>query len=806
MKLHFHRPFFSVPLIGAFSALASVLPAQTAAPAPAPATTAGPVTVMDKFVTSDVPVEDQVLPTVRPIGSVMGDDRSIIDTPRSVSSVNKAWMDDRQVTNAMDFGQFSPGVYSAAQYGVPGIPQIRGDFGEIYVNGQDTKYSRNTILPSFNGVESMDIVKGPGSADYGPQGQGPGGYVNFVTKKPFFDGPHTSVTATFGSWNSGSTNWQPAVQIDYGTPVSPQLAYRISYLDREGSAFYQDSKNRTHDLFAALTYRPSSKFTLDWYAQFYANSFNQMLGVNRVTQDYIWNQTYIAGPVQAANLFGGSSTASPIFLLLDTTKAYRTKVYPDQVVINPGDYAKTNRFQTQLTATAYLSREARLVNLTYFEDRTAKTLELAGYAAFVPTDYRIDNRTEYHRDFSLFGQPSKIITGVDVRYDRLVSYEDFSIEPFAIFDVTQPASTYIVPVYPTLGTVGGYRIPGEPAGYSANTYAAAGTQTSKSLDAAFFYQQDVPLTKNLSAVLGARLDRISATAANPALVGAAYGALYNASATVTDPSYFASLVYKPTEKSSLYFTFDRADAVSGSANFGGVDASAGHAGLVNSLGTISKLYEAGYKTSLLNNKAYASLAVFQQTRIRPATNGPSQLIRTNGLEGEAVYQPMKGLTVNANATFQDATAYAAGFYQQTGNYLDFYPAGYIVDGQSGTGKGSPNFTTYRSPTGKMRATGVPQFMANFFVQYELPSGLGVGLGPQIDGRQYANRQGTLHIPTQYELDGFVYYRTKSWDVRINIKNITNQNLYDTIDVTFAGNDVVEPRPPLSASITFRYRL
>ena len=42
------------------------------------------VTTLEKFTVSDVPVEDQILPTVRPISSVYGDDRDIIDIPRSV--------------------------------------------------------------------------------------------------------------------------------------------------------------------------------------------------------------------------------------------------------------------------------------------------------------------------------------------------------------------------------------------------------------------------------------------------------------------------------------------------------------------------------------------------------------------------------------------------------------------------------------------------------------------------------------------------------------------------------------------------
>ncbi len=81
------------------------------------------VTTLEKYTVSDVPISEQILPTVRPINSVYGDDRDIVDIPRSVSSVNAAWMEDRQVTNAMDFGQFAPGVYAAADYGIPASPR-----------------------------------------------------------------------------------------------------------------------------------------------------------------------------------------------------------------------------------------------------------------------------------------------------------------------------------------------------------------------------------------------------------------------------------------------------------------------------------------------------------------------------------------------------------------------------------------------------------------------------------------------------------------------------------------------------------
>ena len=69
----------------------------------------------------------------------------------------------RAIARATDFNQYSPGVYTPSRYGLANVPVIRGELSEIYQNGQRTIYSRNSVLASFNAVEAMDIVKGPGS-------------------------------------------------------------------------------------------------------------------------------------------------------------------------------------------------------------------------------------------------------------------------------------------------------------------------------------------------------------------------------------------------------------------------------------------------------------------------------------------------------------------------------------------------------------------------------------------------------------------------------------------------------------------
>jgi outer membrane receptor for monomeric catechols len=849
------------------AALAGELRAQTA-PAPAPdSADAGPVTRLEKFTVSDVPVEDQVLPTVRPINSVYGDDQSIVDIPRSVSSVNKAWVQDRMVKNSMDFMQFSPGVYSAAQYGIPGVPQVRGDIAQIYYDGQIIPFSRNSTPLSFNGVESLDIVKGPGTAVYGPQGEGAGGYVNFVTKQPYFDRDHLEFDATFGYWTSGHSYSNPEFTLDFGGPLSDKLAYRVSYLSRYGDQYYLNAKDETQDLFVALTYLPTKSVKIDWWAQMYSDRTNEITGANRVTQDFINNGTYIGGPASPVTsgpyaYFGYDIITTPnhppgsvfgdlpdgSFVTIDPATAYKTKLPAYDALVGPQDTARAKLFQTQLKVADQLSSTSSLQNLAYFALGKSNKFETYGYDEYVPRTVSIQDRFEYHGTFDSGSMEHSVIAGVDFRYTEVVSYDDYTTEPFGYYDINQPLSQVYYPGYAyedqTWG--GGMQVPGKP-GYSTGPEQ----QATEMYDSAAFVQDNVKLTKQLSALLGYRADYIKADTANPPFVLTALagpfagfegyypispsvyypkGALYSVSGHKLDQSYFGSMVFKLSETQSIYFTYDHVNAVLGTANFGGVranvfdqdgnsyaigpngylQASGGtpslKAMLENALSTKSSLYEAGYKASTLHNTLYFGAALFQQIKVGAQLGGPNYKIVDNGLEAEMVYQPTKALKLNANLTIQDATAYGNAFFQETGNYLDYFDPSTTVDGQPGTGFGATNYQIYSPPGGKMRAPGVPKLLANIFVDYRFPCGFGFGLGPQIIGRQNADDQGALQIPAEYELDGYLYYSKKLWDVRVNITNIANQRVLDPIDVSFAGNDTIFVRKPVSASITFRYHL
>jgi outer membrane receptor protein involved in Fe transport len=69
----------------------------------------------------------------------------------------------------------------------------------------------------------------------------------------------------------------------------------------------------------------------------------------------------------------------------------------------------------------------------------------------------------------------------------------------------------------------------------------------------------------------------------------------------------------------------------------------------------------------------------------------------------------------------------------------------------------------------------------------------------------ADQEGALTIPAQYELDTFIFYKQKTWDIQLSIKNVTNQRNLTAIDPNFAGNDTIYVVEMMNASLTVRYR-
>ncbi len=753
-------------------------PDATVTPTPAAKTTKDAV-VLDTFTVKEVPDDEQIMPTTRPISSVLGDDRNIIDTPRSVSSVNKDLMRQVRIKSVTDFSQFAPGVYTAARYGLATTPMVRGDLAELYFNGQRAKYSRDSVQPSFNGVEAIDIVKGPGSAIYGPQSNGAAGYTNFVTKQPYFDKQHTEVSLSYGAFNPDKNYSNTEWQIDNGGPISKDTAYRVSYLGREGSTYYQNTKDNTQDFFAALSHSFSSTAKLDVWVQYYKQTYSEVSGINRVTQDLIDHGTYIAGVATPSGFGVPSTIAAPTLV----------KIKPYQSVVGTDDIAHAERFQTQAIFKTEITPDTYLKNSSYFENRTSDKYEPAIlYSEYVPTDWNIQNRTEYGAKFDTGSFANSTISGLDLKYERLISYQSFFDEQYSTQDLSKPSSTWSnvggITNGAFNGAVPGHLQYGSDLGYNGNY---GGNQDSKIVDIALFHQHDIKWTNKFSSLAGLRLDHLKADDQSPEFIsrpGTVYhpaGFRYDNSASSNNFSYFLSSAFKPTPTSSFYATYNVAKATTGSSNFGGINSGGTDASLLKSLRGITHLTELGYKFVALDNKLYSAIALYKQDRVDVGFTGAIGKRLAKGIEAESVYQVNKDLSLIANLTYQqvDRVEPSLSVFQQNTTPYTLQPGGSYVAGGGGN---TP--VPY-----KRQYAGTPEWLGGLRASYKFTKSFSMSLGGQFTGSQLANAEGTLNIPFQYKINLVATYTyNKAWDFQVNVDNLTNERNWTVGDPVAEENN------------------
>jgi len=798
-------PLPRIPTLGKCSGLfltavafgtCSVLHAADAAAAPS-----DEVTRLTPYVVEGVTVGQSVNPLTRDLSAVMGDERSVLDTPRGVSSITEALLNERGIHGVREFVVYSPGAYATASYGLATTPNIRGDTAETYLNDQRRSYNSYGFLPSWNGVEAIDIVRGPGSAVFGA-GFFSGGYVNYATKLPKFSGPETVITTRLGTWVPGGVSYLNAsVQIDTTAPVSDKFAWRLSYEGKGGDTFYKKNgvSDDREDLFVALTWKPAPGRTFQFNAQWEWQNWPEILGVNRPSQELIDHATYYTGI--SADLPSGPG---PINVTGKVTLPWEASLF------STGDYSNANAAHAQLISTIELSPVLTLINRTLAEHIDRHRYNQSEYVEYVQQT-TVENRTEAHLKFNLFGLEQKSIGGATVRYEGRESYTNYYNEYLYNFDITDPTRTFNEAAqYPNSYYPG---LPG-PGGHLVIPNSSGTPETVKSTlwNPALFWQHDTTLTDKLSLLFGLREDWFHAAARDP--YEAVTGIPYHDETTVASFSHNVNLLYKPTAKTTFYATYQHIHAANGNVTGGGVilnnvnpDPSATPIAKINrdDFRNLSELAELGAKYSLLDNKLFAGATLFNQKRARVSLGGEKDNIVVRGLELEAVYQPNSRLNATLNATLQDGHYLDSAPFQMGGRSI--YDAYLVGQGPGGLGTSTGSYNPYGNqvPPGDWPLLGFSKTIFNGSVRYRFENGFGVGANAQYSSRQAGNLDDQWHIPAQYLLNASLFYETKKWSVNVDFLNVTNQrNWYHNGDA-FSGSILVFQEQPFRIEGYLKFR-
>ncbi|MGA8482708.1 MAG: TonB-dependent receptor plug domain-containing protein [Chthoniobacterales bacterium] len=151
-------------------------------------TTAGGTLQQIVVTGAQIPINEAIVPTVRPTNAAYGLDLNVMEIPRNITIISRAQLDDISVRDVRDFTKLTTSSFTTTNFGAPADPSIRGQTADVFVDGmREGLTSNGNGLPiDFNSFDSVDIMKGPPSVVYGASNY-VGGYFNFVTKQPYFD-------------------------------------------------------------------------------------------------------------------------------------------------------------------------------------------------------------------------------------------------------------------------------------------------------------------------------------------------------------------------------------------------------------------------------------------------------------------------------------------------------------------------------------------------------------------------------------------------------------------------------------------
>ncbi|MFV3314638.1 TonB-dependent receptor plug domain-containing protein [Pseudomonas sp. NY15374] len=336
-----------------------------------------------------------------------------------------------------------------------------------------------------------------------------------------------------------------------------------------------------------------------------------------------------------------------------------------------------------------------------------------------------------------------------------------------------------------------------PAGHglyaeSIAPYTADSTWATKTL----FSQHNLRLGERAGLNIGASRSWIDARIENPFVV--------NGASQRKDANNYrlfsvqVSPYVKPTDNSTLYYTFDRSLAVNTGFFTNGLGWGSGTgANQLNPLAfqSLSVLHELGLKVEAVPDQLFLTLAAYRQARDQaPDSNNNIARLIVKGLEATLRYQDEHlrgGLNLSRISAYNEFTSQAG-----------FASAGFIPD--NGTVFGDNNSLNQR-PSGKFDAVQIPEYNAGGYVDYRFDSGFGVELSGWWTSSWYLNLSKTVKVPDEYNLDLAVYYRQPQWGVTLRMLNVTDE-LNFVSGLAGSINTFLQPMPgrTLLAQVDYQF--
>jgi len=839
----------------------AVVPTVPSQPAPAPTAPAGNVVTLEQYTVGGDELTDSTLPQ-RPVSAVYGFATPYQDIPRSVSQITPEQFNNDIINSVNDFAYYSPSTsLLTGNAGNAGTPYFRGSQGDLYQNGVRllTRGTNNRPF-TLNPYESADLVAGPASVIFGPSAR-TAGYVNYITKQPYFDQERGSVNIGLGQWfDDQGYKLQDSIQVDIGAPIiADKLAFRASYEADTYDSYYQNTHDRYNNFFGALGWRINTTTALDFNIEYGHYDWIVDNFQNRVTQDLIDNSNYLAGPatpiIQVGTKYyspvlsasgaatggwvsrtkvtgsngltyynAGASVKDPtsntaagagtiVGFVLDPTLVHSEPISQAAALNDPAYPSVTDSINFQSRLKKEVNENFVLVNSLTYGRYNTDTSSNGGFYNYILAN-SIEDRVEAQVKllYKLFGVNIEhdSNSGLDFRWEPSTNFKDSEATGYGptgdYYNLTGDPSTFNrnsffgATVYPFTGTtttpvltnfgylkgfwqylpvpqstIGGATTPGGSAtGTAAGTLGTADYYTLEEWGG-IFSQHSFKIGNHFILDLGARESLAWAHASNPIYSPNVPGnSALSGSVRVSEPSYSASLSYKPVSWLTTYFTYDYVTATNGNTS-GAVGFSTTVSGVANVLDpfnfkSVSELSEAGAKAELIPDKLFATVDEYRQTREgtlalpagAAANANPIQALGLyQGSEFSLRYQPTKRLSIGANYSYLAATNLNSTFSA---------PAPIVADG-------STNIlgATTAVKGVNTRIVNLPHNTGSLYFVYQFSSGFGVKTEYAVHDAYWVATDGSVVVPGDYNINFGLFYEQPRYRIAIDLQNATNQH-------------------------------
>ena len=641
------------------------------------------------------------------------------DIPASVQSIPAAALSDQAVVNMNEAVRNVSGVQPVygGGYGYADNFVIRGLRIRFLRDGVADGPSMVGYARSFSDVESIDVLKGPGSAVYGRAE--PGGVINVVTKQPLFT-PLAAVSLTTGSRNTTSA------QADVNGVVNDRFAVRVTgeYSNTDGIRGLE-KKIVAGAVTALWQFAPNHRATVK---------------VEHYDQRFVVDNFGIVG----------SRDGSPFPV------DYRTRYY------TPDNFADQTINRATATYSGDINRDLS-VKATYRADDRDLKFKRNAVINFTSAGLIGSRNQRSHQDAMNFqvaqleatlasdvaGIKGKTLFGVELERNH--------------FDVRRTEFTFTGTLNP---------LDPKPEASNAGLTGQLIFDRKISSDTKSLYaQHEASIGSMVKLRGGYRMDDVDASdvgvsTATP--VSGQAGPLNLKFGKRLGSGQFGA-VFQPNKALSLYAGYAAGQFIN-----------------IQSESTIlsvqpesSKQIEAGVKWDVIDGKLNVNASVFDIKRrnyyVTLTPGGPSLPVGAQdgrGFELDVTGTVAPGVNVIANYAYLDAkivateiaTVFAGTTYVRTGSIFGKEPQA------------------------------SPKQAASLWATFDLPlsvKGFSIGAGVTHKSKSYADSLNVVYAPAFTVGNAAIFWRSKQYDVALNVKNITDKRYF--INPTFSGALPGDPR-------------